>query len=156
MSRRSAAGSYYFARRFFERIVEKMKGSYVFAHSFYRGEIVSTELVLVSTTAIYSFLGGTSESAFHVCPNDLLKYEVMQWARAKGQRYFVLGGGYEPDDGIFRYKRAFAPEGVRGFYIGMKILDDATYERLVRERVERTEQCLASLPREGFFPLYRG
>jgi hypothetical protein len=156
MSRRNATSSYYYDRKFFERIVEKMKGSYVFANSIHRGEIVSTELVLVSATAIYSFLGGTNEGSYGVCPNDLLKHEVMNWARIKGFRYYVLGGGYVPGDGIFRYKKAFAPEGVRDFFIGSRILAPVAYERLVEGRLERTGRGLAPPPRENYFPLYRG
>ena len=32
----------------------------------------------------------------------------------------VLGGGYGADDGIFRYKRSFAPHGLVPFFVGRR------------------------------------
>lgn len=35
--------------------------------------------------------------------NDFLKFEVIKWAKEKGFKNYVLGGGYGTDDGIFQY-----------------------------------------------------
>ena len=34
----------------------------------------------------------------------------------------MLGGGYGADDGIFRYKRSFAPHGLVPFFVGRRVL----------------------------------
>jgi hypothetical protein len=68
----------------------------------------------------------------------------MLWAKRAGKRRFVLGGGHEPDDGIFRYKRSFAPGGLVPFEVGMRVLDPERYAELSGGR-ETT-----------FFPAYRG
>lgn len=147
MDRRDARDAYYFDAALFEGIRDRLGGQFAFFHALSDGRVVSTELALVSADNVYSFLGGTESGSFDLRPNDLLKHELILWARAAGRRRFVLGGGYERDDGIFRYKRSFAPGGVVGFETGRRIFDAAAYERLVAARgpASATE----------YFPAYR-
>ena len=88
------------------------------AYVVHEGKIISTELVIYGTENAYSYLGGTDRDYFDVRPNDYLKYEIIKWAKAKGLKNFVLGGGYGADDGIFQYKLCLAPHGEYDFYIG--------------------------------------
>jgi hypothetical protein len=143
LDRRGASARYRFPRAFFERIRDRLAGQFVHAHVLDGERVVSSELALLSATSAYSFLGGTDAAAFELRPNDLLKVELMLWAREAGKRRFVLGGGQQPDDGIFRYKRSFAPHGLVPFEVGMRIFDADRYAELSRGR-ETT-----------FFPAYR-
>ena len=119
--------------------------------------MVSSELVLVSEERVYSFLGGTLPEAFASRPNDLLKHEVALWARSRGKRQFVLGGGYQPDDGIYRYKLAFAPGGEADFCTYRHVCLPETYDALVQARAAKAEAEGESwAPPESFFPAYRG
>jgi len=156
MDRRAADRGYYFPRSFFEQLCQDLAGQFVFFHAFVDGQMVSTELVLVSAHSVYSFLGGTLRSAFAARPNDLLKFEVIRWAKDRHKKNFVLGGGYEPNDGIFRYKRSFAPSGRVPFHVGHRILRPDIYQRLIDERARlATVGGQAWAPRAGFFPAYR-
>ncbi len=147
LDRRGAAERYRFPRAFFERIRERLAGHFVYAHVLEGRRVVSSELALLSATSAYSFLGGTDEAAFELRPNDLLKVELMLWAKDAGKRRFVLGGGQRDGDGIFRYKRSFAPDGLVAFEVGTRVLRPDVYEELTRR---------AGGPREpGFFPAYR-
>ncbi|MCX5743411.1 MAG: GNAT family N-acetyltransferase, partial [Proteobacteria bacterium] len=156
MDRREARRGYYFPRTFFESIAAELPGQFVYLHALLAGRVVSTELALVSAHHVYSFLGGTDEAAFDQRPNDLLKHELILWAKRAGKRRFVLGGGYAVDDGIFRYKKAFAPTGMMPFFVGRRVLDPARYDELVAARgvagraLDPTWQ-----PEPGFFPAYR-
>jgi Acetyltransferase (GNAT) domain len=143
LDRRGAAERYRFPRPFFERIRERLAGHFVLAHVLEEERVVSSELVLLSATTAFSFLGGTDEAAFELRPNDLLKVELFRWAKDAGRRRFVLGGGQREDDGIFRYKRSFAPHGLVPFELGMRVFDTERYAELSGSR--RTE----------FFPAYR-
>jgi hypothetical protein len=143
LDRRGAAGRYRFPRAFFERIRDGLAGHFAYAHVLDGDRVVSSELTLLSATSAYSFLGGTDEAAFELRPNDLLKVELMLWAKEAGKRRFVLGGGQQADDGIFRYKRSFAPNGLVPFEIGMRIFDHERYAELSRGR------------ETNFFPAYR-
>jgi hypothetical protein len=156
MDRREAKASFYFPRSFFETIVRELPGQFAFFHALHEGRVVSTELVLVSADNTYSYLGGTEEAAFDLRPNDLLKVEVFRWSRQKGKKRFVIGGGYAPDDGIFKYKRAFAPNGLLPYFVGSRILDEGRYTALLEAHVsEGRRRSAAWSPAAGFFPAYR-
>jgi|SRR6185312_1504846 len=156
MDRRDAAKTYYFPRGYFESIRSELNGQSAWFHAFVADTLVSSELVLVSSTRIYSFLGGTDASWFHLRPNDLLKVEIMNWAHAAGKKEFVLGGGYTRGDGIYRYKLSFAPSGAVPFSIGSRILDSAACERLVQSRhAFSAERGVSWHPHPNYFPPYR-
>ena len=55
------------------------------------------------------------------------------------------------EDGIFHYKKAFAPEGVVQFFTGQRIFDRDGYDRLVTARRNELSAPLVS----DFFPAYR-
>lgn len=146
MERTNAESIYFFSRQFFEKICT-MRDNIMFFHVLYEGKIVSTELVLYGPENCYSYLGGTDSDYMHVRPNDFLKYEVIKWAKTQGLKNFVLGGGYGSDDGIFQYKYALAPNGVKDFYIGRNIFDHNAYSMLTKLRTD--------VLNEQFFPVYR-
>ena len=157
MDRRQAQTSYRYSLSFFERLAQELKDSICYFHAALTGTIVSTELVLISNSSIYSFLGGTKEEYFDCRPNDLLKFEIIRWARAHEKTAYVLGGGYEPGDGIFRYKLSFAPNGIVPYFQGGRILQPELYDALVLQR-----ECVARMrneiwsPAQHYFPKYRG
>lgn len=156
MDRRRARADYYFTPAFFATLVRELAGQYVLVHARHAGRVVSTELVLVSATTVWSYLGGTEADAFELRPNDLLKVETMRWARDAGRRWYVLGGGYRPDDGIFRYKKAFAPHGLVPFAPGRRVHDEAAYAELVAAHLaEGRSRDPDFQPDPSFFPAYR-
>ncbi len=157
MERRGAPAGYNYSTRFFEGIVENQRGGYVFFHVWKGGEMVSSELVLLSDRYMYSFLGGTRAAAFRARPNDLLKHEAALWGLRQGLSGFVLGGGYEQNDGIYRYKLAFAPNDTRPFRVARRIHRPDEYSRLTSLRSRSAEMSGQPwAPRPGFFPEYRG
>lgn len=156
MRRREADPAYYFPRQFFERLQRDLPGQFIYFHALHGGRVLASELLLLSANSVYSYLGGTDSEAFRLSPNHLLKFEIIRWAAAQGKQWFVLGGGYEPDDGIFHYKRGFAPHGTVSFRVGWRVHDKKACDRLVdgrRRYQERVGQCW--LPRPNFFPPYR-
>jgi len=152
MARRLAAASYDFPDAFFENVRTRLRNSHAFFHATLNGSVIASELVLTSASRAYSFLGGTDERHFPLRPNDLLKVGIIDWCRETGRHAFVLGGGHEPFDGIFRYKLAFAPSGQRMFQTGARILDTAAYSALVELR-RRSDPHWQ--PRPDYFPAYR-
>jgi hypothetical protein len=147
MDRRSAAEFYRFDEGFFRRLGHTLAGSFWVADTRdEHGTLASTELVLVGERHCYSFLGGTRREAFPLAPNDLLKHDLIDHAAHAGLSAYVLGGGYAPGDGIFRYKRAFDPTGVVPFNGIQVVADQKSYDAA----------CEAVGAPEGtFFPRYR-
>jgi Acetyltransferase (GNAT) domain len=156
MNRCGATPGYYFPRSFFEAMIRDLAGRFVFAHVRQGPTLVSTELVLISDDRVYSFLGGTVPEAFPLRPGDLLKHELFLWARGQRKEAFVLGGGYSRDDGIYRYKRSFAPSGSVPFKVGTVVHDQERYAHLVDRRREwEFGRGVRWAPSATFFPGYR-
>lgn len=147
MNRTDAESEYYFSREFYNNL-NMMRENIMYFHVLYKGKIVSTELVIYGTENCYSYLGGTDKEYFEVRPNDFLKYEIIKWAKEKGLKNYILGGGYGADDGIYQYKKNLAPHGQYDFYIGRRIFDKNAYNELVRLRG-------GDKLNDKFFPIYR-
>lgn len=152
MARRHASGAYDFPAEFFRRIQSHLAGCHTWFHAVLEGVTIASELVLLSVHRAYSFLGGTDERHFAQRPNDLLKVAIIEWCRETGRRAFVLGGGYQPADGIFRYKLSFAPSGQREFHVGRRILNHDVYASLVAHRRSADPGWQ---PHPDYFPAYR-
>ncbi len=156
MDRRHAASAYYFSLEFFEQLNSSLTGQFVYFHAKLGGKIVSTELVLLSAENMYSYLGGTDAAAYEARPNDLLKFEALQWGRRHKKKRFILGGGYQAGDGIFRYKKAFSPNGIVPFYVGHRVIEPRLYDQLVSARWAWAVQTGTEWsPRPDYFPAYR-
>ena len=154
--RNDAKNDFYYSLDQFKNFVEN-NNTCAIVLTYKNTTVISAELILVSNSCIYSFLGGTLSNYFDLRPNDLLKHNIINWGRERGYKYFVLGGGYGADDGIFRYKKSFFPEDVVHYYTGRKVLNNSAYKELINYcNEERISRGLSEIgPEEGFFPLYR-
>jgi hypothetical protein len=144
MVRNEATDFYYFPESYFLSLEQTLQGSFTFFYAEAGGEIISCELALHCGKYCHSFLGGTRREALPLCPNTLLKHEMVLFFKERGCEYFLLGGGAVPDDGIFNYKRAFALNGVLPSYVGGTVWDAAAYgalrEQLVADGVPIAEK----------------
>jgi hypothetical protein len=118
---------------------------------------ISTELLLFNKDTLFSFLGGTDSNYFSLRPNDLLKIEAMKWAREKGLKYYILGGGLRDGDTLYQYKKKFFPEEPEViFYTGRKVVNPTVYNELSSYAgFELSENGAADDLNSGFFPKYR-
>jgi hypothetical protein len=151
MERSNADKNFFFDENFFKELTSTTNNS-VFFHVLHEGKVISTELVIYGSEYSYSYLGGTDKDYFNLRPNDFLKNEIINWSKENGLKGFVLGGGYGGDDGIFNYKRSFAPNGIYDFYIGRRIFNKDKYNELIDIKSQTKVECSDS----NFFPLYRG
>ncbi len=152
MDRNQASDYYYFKRSYFEDIARLLPENYIYFHVMKDGKVISTELVLCSKDYAYSFLGGTDEEYYAMRPNDFLKDAIIRWCSDTGRKFFVLGGGYHKDDGIYRYKRSFTKASDVPFFTGRAILNRDVYDRLVDLRALEDPE----FDRDSeYFPLYR-
>ena len=130
MGRNSAAEFYYFSEEYFAALSKYIPGQFHFFYAVAGDEIVSCELVLHHGKYCHSFLGGTKREALPLCANPMLKREIIGFLKDRGCEFFLLGGGSHPNDGIFNFKKAYAPEGVLPSRIGGMIWDRQAYEQL--------------------------
>jgi hypothetical protein len=153
MTNAGAEPYFFFGRDVFEKLVGDLgpERGLAFVHVLDGERVVSTELILCSRHRLYSFLGGTRQESKHKRPNDLLKHEIILWGGKMGFRFYILGGGAKPGDGIFQFKKAFDPGSALPFFTRQRIHDPEAYERLVAARA-----AIQPEPLSGFFPAYRG
>ena len=152
MDRNQASGYYYIGRSFFEDIANLLPENYMFFHVLKDEQVISTELVLCSKKYAYSFLGGTDETYYAMRPNDFLKDAIIRWCNETGREFFVLGGGYHKEDGIYRYKRSFTKDPDVPFFVGRAVWNRTVYDRLVELRAAE-DPCFDR--GSHYFPLYR-
>lgn len=157
MKRTNANAKFFYSLSNFSKFIIDNKDYASICTIYYENIAISSELLLVSDDTIYSFLGGTDDKYFDKRPNDFLKVEALNWGRSQGKKYYVLGGGYGFEDGIFKYKKSFFPTDVVEYYTGRKILRPDIYDQLVEKASKlRENRGLDKLDKtdSSFFPLY--
>lgn len=156
MDRRGASQKYYFPRSFFEGFLQSLAGHFTFVHAIVDRQVLSSEILLFSQDHAYSYLGGTLPEAFALGANYLVKNESFKYCRDMGIKSVVLGGGYQANDGILRYKRHFVASGELPFRLGRKTYDADGVDRILeaRRRWEQEQGCPWS-PAPEYFPPYR-
>jgi hypothetical protein len=158
MKRNNANEAYFYKLDSFKIFAKECYNCCAFSFILDDGNVISTEMVLISDDSIYSFLGGTLEEGFEKRPNDLLKFELINWARKIGKKYFVLGGGYGAEDGIYKYKKSFFPDDSVDYYTGRWKINPELYstiENRTMEKYFKNNEYSESLLNIDFFPSYR-
>ncbi|TGV03923.1 GNAT family N-acetyltransferase [Flavivirga rizhaonensis] len=150
MKRNNASKQYHYPLTYFIKFIKENINKCAIAMVYKDNLAISVELLLLSKKTIYSFLGGTLHDYFYARPNDFLKIEVMKWARKNEIENYVLGGGIENNDNLYKYKKSFFPEDQDViYYTGRKIVNDKIYNKLIKKVDAKKSLC------ENFFPAYR-
>jgi hypothetical protein len=108
MQRNHAQPNYYFTYEYFKTIRDELAAHARFVLAEYKGQIIAATLYLHDDTDVFSYLGGSDESFQNVRPTNAVIYDTIRWAHDAGKKRLILGGGYKPDDGIFRFKATFS------------------------------------------------
>lgn len=109
MERNNALDSYRFPRSYFEAFFEEMPANARFALAEHEGRVIAAGLYVHDREDAYYYLGGADHAHQRLRPTNAVIHETIRWARDSGKRRLILGGGYEADDGIFRFKASFSP-----------------------------------------------
>ncbi|RLD28363.1 MAG: hypothetical protein DRI75_06995 [Bacteroidetes bacterium] len=156
MKRKNARKQYLYPLSYFKKFIKENDNKCAIALIYKEDIAISTELILLSNDTIYSFLGGTLEDYFYVRPNDFLKIEVMKWARKHNIKYYVLGGGINDDDDLYKYKKSFFPHDKDViFYTGKKIINKNVYDKLLNKKNENITDVIKENNYDNYFPEYR-
>jgi len=151
MQRNQASGRYFFSLDYFLDFFRLLPQHARFALALFQDKIVAGTLYLHDDANIYSYLGGADHAFQHVRPTNAIVHEIIQWGKGLGKRRLILGSGYQPNDGISRFKAGFSPLRTE-FYVYKRIHRDDIYSSL-------SEQWRAhfgpSAKPGGYFPAYR-
>ena len=157
MQRTNADAKFFYSLENISMFIKGNPENSAICNIYYENKVISSELILISDESIFSFLGGTDDNYFDKRPNDLLKFEMINWARDNNLKYYVLGGGYGFEDGIYKYKKSFFPNDIVTYNTGRKIINAEAYKELFElNNSLRTKNGLEALSIDdtSFFPLY--
>jgi serine/alanine adding enzyme len=108
MDRNQALSTYYFPLEYFSDIFETLPAHSRFVMAESAGQVIAATLYMYDEQNVYSYLGGADYAFQSMRPTNAIVYETIDWARRAGKRRLILGGGYRPDDGIFKFKASFS------------------------------------------------
>ena len=150
MDRRKAPKYYYFDEDYFMRLFDEMVDSLWLARAHYQGRTGAFGLFLRYENYLHYHLGCSDHDLRALCPTNLLLYETALWAKKRNKIAFHLGGAFQGNPGLYRFKKGFS-DRIADFYVGQVIYDRDVYDDLVQTRIAASPRKL--LP--DFFPAYR-
>ena len=149
MDKDNADEYYYFGSDFYKSILEDLSQNAQVFYAEYSRKIIAASIILMANGRINYHLSGSLREYSTLAPTNLLLYEAALWGCANGCKTFYLGGGVgSKEDNLYKFKKSFyRGENLKKFYIGKKIFNYDTYDKLVnmRERVSEND----------YFPKYR-
>lgn len=118
------------------------------------GVTAASSLIIHAYQTVYYHFAGSSNVYRDYCANNLLLYEVTLWAKARGYRYFHLGGGFVAGDNLYFFKSGFS-NTTAWLYAYKQVHDEKRYTQLCElknawDLAQGIQRC-DSL----FFPSYR-
>ena len=150
MERRGALDAYRVAPDYFPSFLEQMPDNARLVLAEHEGRVVAATLYLHDDDDAYSYLGGADHEHQRLRPTNAVVYDMVLWARKRGIKRLILGGGYGPDDGILRFKSSFSPLR-REFQVYRRVHLPDRYAELV----ERWRERYPGAEPGGYFPPYR-
>jgi hypothetical protein len=157
MHRRQAQPRWLFPDTYFPACMQRL-GSEGSALFFARraGELAAAYLLLTDHQSAYYHFGASDERWLEFRPNNLLMWETLLWAKARGMTRYHLGGGVTSDetDSLLRFKSSFGGERVT-FYTYGRVLNQAVYGRLCELKRAHEQRTQAAVADADFFPMYR-
>jgi hypothetical protein len=157
MHRRRAQPRWFFPESYFPACVSHLGAEHT-ALFFARrdGELAAAYLLLFDHQSAYYHFGGADVRWLQLRPNNLLMYETIRWAKARGLESYHLGGGVTSDenDSLLRFKSSFGGSQATLYTYG-RILNEAVYERLCGLKAQYERRTGAAIADCGFFPMYR-
>jgi hypothetical protein len=157
MHRHSAAERWFFPESYFPSCVRRLgydSSALFFARC--EGEIAAAYLLLNDERTAYYHFGASDARFLDRRPNNLLMYETLLWAKARGLRNYHLGGGVTAagNDTLLRFKSSFG--GYRaGLYTYGRVLDEEIYRRLCELKLDHERRTSATVANPHYFPCYR-
>lgn len=153
MDRVQANQSYYFDRSYFASLA-RLPG--VHCCVIESGSSISAACLLLECDGIVNtHLGGTRTDFLAQSPFTTVIFEVMLWAKSRGNRWLQLGGGVGGrEDSLLHFKAGFSDKRIP-FLTSRFIIDSLKYEHLVGLAANAKNTTPEEVLSSSFFPAYR-
>lgn len=154
MELKQASTFYYFDHDFFRSLKMLLLNHSLLLVALYKGEMIGGLFVLFSGLYAYNYLSCSDYRYTRLGTNDLLQFRALEWAYKRGLKSYLLGGGVNGEDSLFRFKAKFS-EQTKNFFIGRCIHLPEVYAKLCEEKIKREHSRPEEFFSRGWFPLYR-
>lgn len=151
MKKNNADEYYTFKRNYFESLVD-LKDNALILYALYDDRPISGSIIYFNDRYMHYHLSGSRIEYRKYSPSNLLLYEAACMASHMGIKQFHLGGGMEPDDSLFGFKKQFNKNGYAKFYVGRTIFDKERYHELLEIRKQQNSEFDIN---NGFMIQYR-
>lgn len=132
----NVAEKYYYFKDEYYRVVSNMNENGCIYYAYLNEKPISAAIILYNDDNMHYHLSGTLTDYRKYSPGNLLLYEAAIDACHMGISRFHLGGGIEPGDSLFGFKKQFNRNGHLPFIVGRSIFDNKSYEELLDRRQE--------------------
>ena len=151
IQRLGAQEYYYFNLEWFYKLIDLLQDNVALLHAMYGDTIIMSGLFFYSDQYMHYYLSGSDYRMSHMAANNLLLYDAALWGKDRGLKYLHLGGGFQPEDNLFRFKASFSKLRTP-FFIGNVIHNNEYYYYLDAQRSLSEGTTVSDLQ---YFPSYR-
>ena len=156
MQRTLAAPLYFLGDDYYMELLDGLGSSLLVAEVRNRvGVVVSATLLMRHAPRLHYHLSGSSMDDASMGTNNLMLWAAAQFGIAQGLRQFHLGGGVDPRDDLFKFKRSFGGYELEYGVSGL-IIDHDLYRNHVQNRAKECDVTTETLLASHYFPAYRG
>ena|SRR5215469_9029345 len=157
MERNRAGAFYFFSVKYFQEL-QKALGPHGSLLVTRRGNEVAAVGLLFEYNGIATLhLLASDERFSFLSPSKLTIHDAVVWAKFRGNRLPVLGGGRggNDDDSLFRFKRRFSNCAMLPFYTGRWVLDRDAYDLVAEKWLKQVHPLGSERLTDEYFPVYR-
>ena len=138
MHRLKADSFYFFDDRYYQKIMEQMKGRAFLGTVRKDGKLLCAALFMYDQCYGHYHLEGSDHENMHFAANNFLLWNVIEEFHKNGIKKFHLGGGTDAqeDNSLLKFKMGFHKE-LNDFYIGKVILNQEEYDKIKSEWISK-------------------
>ena len=150
MERLQADDFFFFADEYYDHLSSELGDRFLVVNALAGGRPVASAIFLADSRFAHYHLAGSNDEGRRHGAATLLVMVASEWARQRGCSLLHLGGGLQPDDSLWEFKRGFGGE-VFGYCYATLVADSEQYEFLIQQPgmpwpYTTVHQSLASIP----------
>ncbi|WP_026882555.1 lipid II:glycine glycyltransferase FemX [Clostridium akagii] len=136
MDKVDANNYYYFNDNYYDKI--EKSNNYILLNVKKENEVIASAIFIEYGDYFHYHLAGSLKEYLKFAPNNLLLWEAIKYAQAKGYKKMHFGGGLTDniDDNLFKFKSSFSKQ-YSDFYIGKRVHNKEIYNYLISNWEEK-------------------
>lgn len=134
MTRVHADRFFFFDDEYFDCLARELGEHFVLMMAYSKDEPVAGAIFLADRDFIHYHLAATNDEGRRIGAATLLIISACEWGRERGCLWIHLGGGVQPDDQLWAFKRSFG--GKNSSYSYLTVVADPERYRSLTEQAE--------------------